>query len=184
MATSIIFHFNEQFHKKKYSLYVNRNTCVFIKETADAPPLLPNTSSAVEIVAGFPTCPKSDNFTIIGNALDAALQPDGSLEINGAVLPSGQFCVERIKELNQIAKVFACPEHAPQRLVPVIIETVCRDIFLDTLLFSLHSLCRVTKADLQTMIKTFLSVKITLRRCLAIAVLSEMQLGTKECSNR
>ncbi|KYM95156.1 putative G-protein coupled receptor Mth-like 1 [Cyphomyrmex costatus] len=91
------------------------NTCVIVQETADAPPLLPNASSAIEIVAGFPNCPKSDNFTIIGNALDAELQPDGSLEINGAILPSGQFCVERIKELNQIAKVFTCPEYAPQR---------------------------------------------------------------------
>ncbi|XP_036138367.1 probable G-protein coupled receptor Mth-like 1 [Monomorium pharaonis] len=91
------------------------NTCVFIKETADAPPLLPNVSSAIEIVTGFPTCPKFDNFTIVGNAMDATLQPDGSLEVNGVVLPTGQFCVERIKELNQISKVFACPEHAPQR---------------------------------------------------------------------
>lgn len=157
MAASIIFHFNERFHKKKYSFYVNRNTCVFIKETADAPPLLPNTSSAIEIVAGFPTCPKSDNFTIIGNALDAALQPDGSLELNGAVLPSGQFCVERIKELNQIAKVFACPEHAPQRSVRVIIETVCRDIFshffIYTFVFAALVYAAQKKADLQTMIK-------------------------------
>ncbi|EZA56298.1 putative G-protein coupled receptor Mth-like protein [Ooceraea biroi] len=91
------------------------NTCVHLKESADAPPLLPNASSIVEIVAGFPTCPKSDNFTILGDAKDAVLQPDGGLEINGVVLPSGQFCVERIKELNQVAKVFACPEHAPQR---------------------------------------------------------------------
>ncbi|XP_025987189.1 probable G-protein coupled receptor Mth-like 1 [Solenopsis invicta] len=97
------------------SFHEHGNTCVFIKENVDAPPLLPNTSSAIEIVTGFPTCPKSDNFTIVGNAMDAALQPDGSLEVNGVVLPSGQFCVERIKELNQISKVFACPEHAPQR---------------------------------------------------------------------
>ncbi|XP_025270226.1 probable G-protein coupled receptor Mth-like 1 [Camponotus floridanus] len=91
------------------------NTCVHLKETENAPPLLPNASSVVEIVAGFPTCPKSDNFTILGETKDAVLQPDGGLEINGVVLPTGQFCVERIKELNQIAKVFACPEHAPQR---------------------------------------------------------------------
>ncbi|XP_011686959.1 PREDICTED: probable G-protein coupled receptor Mth-like 1 [Wasmannia auropunctata] len=97
------------------SFHEHGNTCVFIKETVDAPPLLPNVSSAVEIVTGFPTCPKSDNFTIVGNAMDAALQPDGSLEINGVILPSSQFCIERIKELNQIAKVFACSEHAPQR---------------------------------------------------------------------
>ncbi|XP_011868048.1 PREDICTED: probable G-protein coupled receptor Mth-like 1 [Vollenhovia emeryi] len=96
------------------SFHEHGNTCVLLAETADAPPLLPKASS-VEIVAGFPTCPKSDNFTIVGNAVDGALQPDGSLEINGIVLPSGQFCVERIKELNQVAKVFACPEHTPQR---------------------------------------------------------------------
>ncbi|XP_032676921.1 probable G-protein coupled receptor Mth-like 1 [Odontomachus brunneus] len=93
------------------------NTCVHLKETADAPPLLPNTNSAIEIIAGFPTCPKSDNFTILGDAKDAVLKPDGGLEIKGVSLPSGQFCVERIKELNQVAKVFACPEHAPQRPV-------------------------------------------------------------------
>ncbi|KAL6264997.1 hypothetical protein P5V15_005089 [Pogonomyrmex californicus] len=100
------------------------NTCEHLKETADAPPLLPNASSTIEIVAGFPTCPKSENFTILGSAVDATLQPDGSLEINGVVLPSGQFCVERIKELNQISKVFACPEHAPQR--PVVEATDIR----------------------------------------------------------
>ncbi|KAL6448502.1 hypothetical protein ACFW04_000422 [Cataglyphis niger] len=99
---------NATFHEHK-------NTCVHLKETADAPLLLPNASSVVEIVAGFPTCPKSDNFTILGDARDAVLQPDGGLEINGIALPTGQFCVERIKELNQIAKVFACPEHAPQK---------------------------------------------------------------------
>ncbi|EFN87235.1 hypothetical protein EAI_08565 [Harpegnathos saltator] len=93
------------------------NTCVHLKEMPDAPPLLPNTNSAIEIIAGFPTCPKSDNFTILGDAKDAVLQPDGGLEIKGVSLPAGQFCVERIKELNQIAKVFACPEHAPQRSV-------------------------------------------------------------------
>ncbi|KYN41751.1 putative G-protein coupled receptor Mth-like 1, partial [Trachymyrmex septentrionalis] len=97
------------------SFHEGGNTCVNLVETADAPPLLPNASSAIEIVFGFPNCPKSDNFTIVGNAMDAEMHPDGSLEINGVVLPSGQFCVERIKELNQIAKVFACPEHAPQR---------------------------------------------------------------------
>lgn len=115
MASTVLY-FNKRL-RNKFSLCVCRNTCVFIKENVDAPPLLPNTSSAIEIVTGFPTCPKSDNFTIVGNAMDAALQPDGSLEVNGVVLPSGQFCVERIKELNQISKVFACPEHAPQRSV-------------------------------------------------------------------
>ncbi|XP_012233862.1 probable G-protein coupled receptor Mth-like 1 [Linepithema humile] len=93
-----------------------RNACEHLtKEIVDAPPLLPNASSVVEIITGFPTCPKSDNFTILGDTKDAVLQPDGGLEINGIALPTSQFCVERIKELNQIAKVFACPEHAPQR---------------------------------------------------------------------
>lgn len=96
-----------------------------MQESADAPPLLPNISaSVVEIVAGFPTCPKSDNFTILGYARDAILQPDGGLEIDGVALPSGQFCVERIKEHDQVAKVFACPEHAPQRLVIKISRTL------------------------------------------------------------
>ncbi|KAL0109423.1 hypothetical protein PUN28_014472 [Cardiocondyla obscurior] len=118
------------------SFHERGNTCVFINETADAPPLLPNASSAVEIVAGFPTCPKSDSFTIVGNALDAALQPDGSLEVNGIVLPSSQFCVERIKELNQVSKVFACPEHAPQR--PAVKATDIR--------FTLYPICFIISA--------------------------------------
>lgn len=108
-----------------------------LKETADAPPLLPNASSIVEIVAGFPTCPKSDNFTILGDTRDAVLLPDGGLEIDGVALPSGQFCVERIKELNQVAKVFACPEHAPQRLVPPLrrSRSRVRDIYISLLAF-------------------------------------------------
>lgn len=86
-----------------------------VKEIADAPSLLPNASSIVEIVTGFPICEKSENFNILGDAKDATLQPDGGLKINEVVLPNGQFCIERIKELNHVAKVFACPEHAPQR---------------------------------------------------------------------
>lgn len=97
-------------------MYCCRNTCVHMKETEDAPPLLPSTNSAIEIITGFPTCPKSDNFTILGgDAKDAVLHPDGGLEINGVSVPTGQFCIERIKELNQVTKVFACSEHAPQR---------------------------------------------------------------------
>ncbi|XP_076627055.1 adhesion G-protein coupled receptor methuselah-like 1 [Colletes latitarsis] len=91
------------------------HTCAELKEPADAAPLLPNASSAVEIVSGFPTCPRSDNFTILGDAKDAMLLPDGALEIDGITLPTGQFCVERIKELNLVVKVFACSEHASQR---------------------------------------------------------------------
>lgn len=86
-----------------------------MKEGANTTPLLPNASASVEIVAGFPTCPRSDNFTIMGDAKDAVLLADGGLEIDGVTLPTGQFCVERIKELNQVAKVFACSEHASQR---------------------------------------------------------------------
>ncbi|XP_076160503.1 adhesion G-protein coupled receptor methuselah-like 1 [Ptiloglossa arizonensis] len=91
------------------------HACAELKEAADAAPLLPNASSAVEIMAGFPTCPRSDNFTILGDSKDAVLLPDGGLEIDGVTLPTGQFCVERIKELNQVSKVFACSEHASQR---------------------------------------------------------------------
>jgi len=83
---------------------------------ADAPPVLPNMSSAIETVIGFPYCQKNENnFTIIGNSMNAVVQPDASLEINGIVLPTGKFCIERIKEFNRVGKVFACPEHAPQR---------------------------------------------------------------------
>ncbi|KAG7202061.1 hypothetical protein KM043_004739 [Ampulex compressa] len=95
----------------------SKKSCSHQKEALDAPALLPNASTAVEIVSGFPTCPRSDNFTILGNAKDAILLPDGGLEIDGLSLPTGQFCVERIKELEQVAKVFACPEHASQRPV-------------------------------------------------------------------
>lgn len=93
------------------------HACAHLKEAAIDTPLLPNASSAVEIVPGFPTCQRSDNFTILGDAKDAVLLPDGGLEIDGVTLPTGQFCVERIKELNQVAKVFACSEHASQRPV-------------------------------------------------------------------
>ncbi|XP_029038608.1 probable G-protein coupled receptor Mth-like 1 [Osmia bicornis bicornis] len=91
------------------------HACAHLKEGTDATPLLPNASSAVEIVPGFPTCTRSDNFTILGDAKDAVLLPDGGLEIDGVSLPAGQFCVERIKELNQVSKVFACSEHTSQR---------------------------------------------------------------------
>ncbi|XP_076675179.1 adhesion G-protein coupled receptor methuselah-like 1 [Andrena cerasifolii] len=99
------------------AFHEEKNTCVPLKEGANATPLLPNASASVEIVAGFPTCPHYDNFTIIGDAKDAALLADGGLELHGITLPTGQFCVERIKELNLVAKVFACWEHASQRPV-------------------------------------------------------------------
>ncbi|XP_003706514.2 adhesion G-protein coupled receptor methuselah-like 1 [Megachile rotundata] len=90
-------------------------TCAQLKEATDSTPLLPNASSAVEIGSGFPTCNRYDNFTIVGDAKDAVLLPDGGLEISGHTLPSSQFCVERIKELNHVSKVFACSEHTSQR---------------------------------------------------------------------
>ncbi|XP_033323130.1 adhesion G-protein coupled receptor methuselah-like 1 [Megalopta genalis] len=95
------------FHEEKHS-------CVLLNESMEDTPLLPNASSSVEIVAGFPTCPRSDNFSIVGDAKDALLLPDGGMEIGGVTLPAGQFCVERIKEL-KVAKVFACAEHDSQR---------------------------------------------------------------------
>ncbi|XP_076232667.1 adhesion G-protein coupled receptor methuselah-like 1 [Calliopsis andreniformis] len=99
------------------AFYEERHTCAQLKETENDTPLLPNVSSSVEIVPGFPTCLRSDNFTIIGDSKDAVLLPDGGLEIDGVTLPTVQFCVERVKELNQVAKVFACSEHAAQRPV-------------------------------------------------------------------
>lgn len=69
----------------------------------------------VDIVSGFPACPRGDKYTILADVKDAVLQLDGSMKVDGVILPSGQFCVERIKELNQAVKVFACSEHAPQR---------------------------------------------------------------------
>lgn len=84
-------------------------------EPTNSTPLLPNASSVVEIVPGFPNCLRTDNFTNLGDTKDAVLLPDGGLQIDGVALPAGQFCVERIKELNQVAKVFACSEHASQR---------------------------------------------------------------------
>ncbi|XP_076654793.1 adhesion G-protein coupled receptor methuselah-like 1 [Halictus rubicundus] len=98
---------NAAFHDEKHS-------CVVLNESVDDTPLLPNASSAVEIIPGFPSCPRSDNFSIVGDTKDAVLLPDGSMEIGGVTLPAGQFCVERIKEL-KVAKVFACAEHDSQR---------------------------------------------------------------------
>ncbi|XP_043272450.1 probable G-protein coupled receptor Mth-like 1 [Venturia canescens] len=99
---------NAIFHEK-------RKTCVHLKESEIGGSLLPNASSIVELVSGFPPCPRSDNFTIVGAAEDALVQPDGGLEINGVNLPSEHFCVERINELNGAAKIFACSEYGPQR---------------------------------------------------------------------
>ncbi|KZC09677.1 putative G-protein coupled receptor Mth-like 1 [Dufourea novaeangliae] len=98
---------NAVFHDEKH-------TCAILKEAVDDTPLLPNASSAVEIVPGFPSCPRFDNFSIVGDTKDAILLPDGGMEIGGVTLPAGQFCVERIKEL-KVSKVFACAEHDSQR---------------------------------------------------------------------
>lgn len=92
-----------------------RQTCVLSEESANPTPLLPNASAAAEIVPGFPSCLRFDNLTFLGDTKDAVLLPDGGLVIDGVTLPTGQFCVERVKELNHVAKVFACSEHAPQR---------------------------------------------------------------------
>lgn len=69
----------------------------------------------MDLVTGFPHCDHSDNFTIIGDTKDSSLQPDGGLKVDGLFLPSSQYCVERIKELDGKAKVFACAEYAPHR---------------------------------------------------------------------
>ncbi|XP_014599855.1 PREDICTED: probable G-protein coupled receptor Mth-like 1, partial [Polistes canadensis] len=96
------------FHEEKES-------CSFVNESEDTAPLLGESSAMVDIVSGFPACPRGDKYTILADVKDAVLQPDGSMKVDGVILPSGQFCVERIKELNQAVKVFACSEHAPQR---------------------------------------------------------------------
>ncbi|XP_043522575.1 probable G-protein coupled receptor Mth-like 1 [Frieseomelitta varia] len=97
------------------TFYEEEQTCVLSEESANPTPLLPNASATAEIVPGFPTCLRFDNLTFLGDAKDAVLQQDGGLVIDGVTLPTGQFCVERVKELNHVAKVFACSEHAPQR---------------------------------------------------------------------
>ncbi|XP_015173794.1 PREDICTED: probable G-protein coupled receptor Mth-like 1 isoform X1 [Polistes dominula] len=96
------------FHEEKES-------CSFINESEDTAPLLGESSGMVDIISGFPACPRGDKYTILADVKDAVLQPDGSMKVDGVILPSGQFCVEKIKELNQAVKVFACSEHAPQR---------------------------------------------------------------------
>ncbi|KAK2585323.1 hypothetical protein KPH14_010005 [Odynerus spinipes] len=90
-------------------------SCDFLEEAEDKTPLLGDSAPMVDFISGFPACPRGDNYTILADVKDAVLQPDGSMKVDGVILPSGQFCVERIKELNQPVKVFACSEHAPQR---------------------------------------------------------------------
>ncbi|XP_015595249.1 probable G-protein coupled receptor Mth-like 1 [Cephus cinctus] len=93
----------------------NERICALLNDDPDAPPLLSN-ASMVDIVPGFPPCPNSDKYDIVGKVEDAVLLPNGGLEVDGIQLPTGQFCIERIME-TKIAKVFACSEHNPQRSV-------------------------------------------------------------------
>ncbi|XP_015123278.1 probable G-protein coupled receptor Mth-like 1 [Diachasma alloeum] len=95
----------------------SRDGCVNMKEPENVPPLMPNATSAIELLPGFPVCKNSENFTIIGDAKDADLQSDGGLNVDGISLPSLQYCVERIKELEGRTKIFACSEHALRRPV-------------------------------------------------------------------
>ncbi|XP_033225268.1 probable G-protein coupled receptor Mth-like 1 isoform X2 [Belonocnema kinseyi] len=89
----------------------NRRTCIESPEDENAPPLLPNISSSIEIKSGFPPCPKSSNFTIAGDVMDATLEPDGSLLLRkGQHLSPEKFCVEKIKETKHVVKIFACLE--------------------------------------------------------------------------
>ena len=74
-----------------------------------------NASAGMEIVSGFPVCPRLDNFTIIGDLSEALLQPNASLLVDGQHIPTEEFCIERVvSEGRQLlpAKVFACSEHA------------------------------------------------------------------------
>ncbi|XP_063974263.1 probable G-protein coupled receptor Mth-like 1 [Diachasmimorpha longicaudata] len=95
----------------------SRDGCVNMKEPDNVSPLLPNATLATELLPGFPVCKNSDNFTIIGDTKDAALQPDGGLNVDGIHLPPLQYCVERIKELEGRTKIFACSEHVSRRPV-------------------------------------------------------------------
>uniref|UniRef100_A0A0C9QE89 Mthl1_0 protein n=1 Tax=Fopius arisanus TaxID=64838 RepID=A0A0C9QE89_9HYME len=94
----------------------SRDGCQYMKEPENLSPLLPN-ASAIEMLPGFPICKNSENFTIIAEAKDAILQPDGGIYVDGINLPSLQYCVERIKEADGRAKVFACAEHGSRRPV-------------------------------------------------------------------
>ncbi|XP_011500482.1 PREDICTED: probable G-protein coupled receptor Mth-like 1 [Ceratosolen solmsi marchali] len=76
---------------------------------------LGNLTAGMEIVSGFPVCPRLDNFTIVGDMRDAVLQPDASLLVDGQHIPTEEFCVERLRGADsqlQPPKVFACSEHA------------------------------------------------------------------------
>ncbi|CAD6219704.1 GSCOCG00011523001-RA-CDS [Cotesia congregata] len=99
------------------AFYEQRHSCVNQKDVENAPPLLPNTSVSIDVVTGFPSCTRSNNYTIVGNTDVSVLQSDGSLIVDGISLLSSQYCVERIKELDGKSKVFVCPEYAPQRPV-------------------------------------------------------------------
>ncbi|KAK0074533.1 hypothetical protein PV325_008185, partial [Microctonus aethiopoides] len=93
----------------------NRNSCVNQRDSEDDPPLLSNTVLKIDFIPGFPRCRQSDNITIISETKGSVLNLDGGLNIDRISLPPTQYCVERVKELNNNAKVFACSEYAPQR---------------------------------------------------------------------
>lgn len=89
----------------------------------DVLPLLPNASSILEIVGGWPQCAIPENYATIGNATDAKLAPDGSLTLNGTHFPMGQYCiVKTVEEVDQPAKVFGCREHV---ILRYFFELVC-----------------------------------------------------------
>jgi hypothetical protein len=58
---------------------------------------LGNLTAGLEIVGGFPVCPRLDNFTIVGDMREALLQPDASLLVDGQRIPTEEFCVEWLR---------------------------------------------------------------------------------------
>ncbi|XP_034934863.1 probable G-protein coupled receptor Mth-like 1 [Chelonus insularis] len=93
----------------------DRHSCVIQPNNEDEKFLLPNISSNVEVVFGFPRCLHSENFTIVGDASKSHYLPNGDLQVNNLVLPSSQYCVEQIKQLDKRMKIFACSEYTSQR---------------------------------------------------------------------
>ena len=87
-------------------------------------PLLPNASLIMEAVDGFPQCPSHNNYSIIGDAKDAVLEADGGLQLNHVHLPMGQYCIEKMEETEQPAKVIACSEHVLERYLQNLKNTV------------------------------------------------------------
>ncbi|XP_001606811.2 probable G-protein coupled receptor Mth-like 1 isoform X2 [Nasonia vitripennis] len=75
-----------------------------------------NHTAGMEIISGFPVCQEqADNFTILAELRDTLLLPNASLLVNEQLVPSEEFCIERIRhngKQGQHAKVFACSKHA------------------------------------------------------------------------